>query len=114
MANVIVGEKKVGRPIRFEHWRFEPIFRELVFVAIDQIGMRLQKPHNLKKRIRLKHVVVVKKSDPFPAREIESPIRRSRNAFMFSESCQYDSPVAPGKIRQHPEQIEVRRSIINK
>ena len=39
MTDVIVGEKKVGRPIRFEHRRFEPAVAKLVFVGVNQIGI---------------------------------------------------------------------------
>src|SRR5215468_1472743 len=105
MAHVIVGEKKIGRPIRLEHRRFETRLAELVLVAVNQIGigMRLQNLHNLKERIWLQDIIVIEKSDPLPARERESAIRRSRNASVFSEARQDDPLVAPGKLRQNAQ-----------
>src|SRR5215510_3002351 len=109
MTYVIVREKEIRRPIRFEHRRFESLFAELVFVGVDQIGiaMSLQKFHDLEQRIRLDNVVVVEQSHPFPAGELESPIRRSRNTSVFSETRQGDAPIARGKVRQDAEQIRI-------
>ena len=82
---------------------------KLIFVAVNQIdiGMHLQDAHNLKKRIRLENIIVVKKSDPLSASELESTIRRSGDTSVFSEVCEDDSPVAPRKIRQGAEQVRV-------
>src|SRR5207249_8986304 len=109
MTYVIVREKKIGRPIRLKQRRFKTVFAELVFVGINQIGIgiRLQKLHDLEKCIRFEDIVVVKKSDPLPASQLESPIRRSRNPAMFSETSQDDAPVVCGKPRQCVEQVGI-------
>jgi hypothetical protein len=70
--------------------------------------MHLESPHNLKERIRLEDIIVVKKSDPLSASEIESTIRRSRYTSVFSQVRQHDSPVAPREVRQDAEQVRIR------
>src|SRR4029434_7553086 len=110
MTDVIAGEEEIGRPIRLEHRGFKTIFDELVFIAVNQIdiAMHLQSLHNLKKRIRLEDIIVVKKSDPFPVSELESTIRRSRNACVSSKASQGNPTVAPGNVRQDAKKVGVR------
>ena len=55
MADIIAGEKIVGRPIRFKNGRIEASLSQFVFVRVNHIrvGMVLNPFHVLKKRIRL-------------------------------------------------------------
>src|SRR6266487_5276060 len=86
MANIIVRKEKIGRPIRLKQRSLEAAFAKLVFIRINQIGIRvgLQKFHNLEKRIGFDDVVMIEKRDPLPPGERESLIRCCRNSFMFS------------------------------
>src|SRR5215475_1556290 len=109
MTNIIVGEKKIGRPIRLKQRRFKAVFSELVFIAVNEIGIgiRLQKVHNLKKRIWLEEIIMIEKRDPLSASELECTIRGSRDPSVLSQVRQDDSPVAPRKVRQDAEEIRV-------
>src|SRR6266508_5800893 len=115
MANVIVRKEKIGRPIRLKQRSFEAVFAKLVFIGINQIGIRLglKKFHNLEKRIGFDDVIMIEKSDPLPAGERESLIRCCRNSFMFSRAFQDDTSITSGQQRQRLEQIGVARSIVN-
>src|ERR1700757_156772 len=107
MPNVIVRKEKIGRPIWLKQRSLETVFAELVFIGIYQISIRvsLQKFHNLEKRVGLNDVVMIEKSHPLPAGECQSLIRRCRNAFMFSEVFQYDTPIARREYTQRTEQL---------
>ena len=98
MANVIAGKVKVGRPIWLKQGSLEAVLAELVFIGINQIGirMRLQEFHNLEKRVRLDDVIMIEKSDPLTAGEFQPLIRCCRNAFMLSETFEDDTPIAGG------------------
>src|SRR6266567_994578 len=95
MAQVIVGKKKIWRPIRLKQRRLESIIAELVFVRINKIGIgiHLQELDDVEERIRFEEVVVIEKSDPIPAGERKSLIRCRGNAFVF-KACHNNTPVA--------------------
>src|SRR6266511_4646421 len=115
MANVIVRKEKIGRPIRLKQRSLEAVFAKLVFIRINQIGIRvgLQKFHNLEKRIGFDDVVMIEKTDPLPAGKRESVIRCCRNSFMLSRALQDETPITSGQQRQRLEQIGIARSIVN-
>jgi hypothetical protein len=66
VADVIVGEKEVGRPIRLQQGRVESVLGELVFIAVDEIrfGLRLQQLRGVKERIGFEQIVVIEQRDP--------------------------------------------------
>src|SRR5437016_2412964 len=105
MANVIVGQKKIGRPIRLEEGCLIPSFRQFIFVRINHFGiaMRLQKLRKLKKRVRFDYVVVIEKANPFAPSERESLIRSGRNACVFPDFSDGDAAVACSQSRQSVE-----------
>ena len=115
MANVVVGKEKIGRPIRFKQRCLKAIFAKFVFIGINQIGIRmgLQEFHNLKKRIGFDDIIMIEKSNPFPMGKRESLIRGRRNASMFSETFQDNTPITSGQHGQRSEQIGVARSIVD-
>src|ERR1044072_1910363 len=101
MANVIVRKEKVGRPIWLKQRSLEAVVAKLVFIGINQIGIRvaLQEFHDVEKRVGFDDVIMIEKSDPFPAGKRESLIRCCRDSSMFSEALQGESPVTSGEQR---------------
>ncbi len=76
MADVVAGKKIIRRPIGFKDRRIEALLRELVFIGVNQVGvaMVLEPFDVLEKRIRLEHIIVIEKADPFSFREGETAI----------------------------------------
>src|SRR6202521_4809145 len=74
VAKIIEGEKKIRRPIRFEAGRVETFLGELVFVGINQTGVRmfLEPFHILKKRLGFEQIIVIEKADPIALGESEA------------------------------------------
>src|SRR5216117_850673 len=101
MPQIIAGEEEVGRPIWLKQRGLKASITELVFVGINQVGLRmvLQKFCDVEKRIGFEHVIVIDKSDPLSARECDSMIWRSRDPTVFSEARQYNALVARGDAR---------------
>src|SRR6266513_1458064 len=115
MAKVIVRKEKIGRPIWLKQWSLETVFAELVFIRINQVGIRmgLQKFHNLEKCIGFDDVIMIEKRDPLAAGKRESLIRCCRNSFMFSEALQTDTPISSCQERQRSEQVGLARSVVD-
>ena len=68
MADVVAGKKIVRRPVRLKNGRIEALFRELVFIGVNQVGvsMVLKPLYVLEERIRLEHIIMIEKADPLP------------------------------------------------
>ena len=76
MADVVTGKKIIRRPIWFEDWRIEALFRELVFIGIDHVcvAMILKPFYILKKCVRLENIVVIEEAHPFAFGQGEASI----------------------------------------
>ena len=76
MADVIAGQKIVGRPIRLKNGRIEASLGQFVFVRVNHIrvGMVLNPFYVLKKRIRLEEVIVIEESHPVTPCQRQAPI----------------------------------------
>ena len=62
--------------------------------------MRLQKSHDLEKRVRLDQVIVIEKRDPFAASARQCSIRSRGNTFVFRRPIEDDTLVAGSQGRQ--------------
>ena len=115
MTDVVVGEKKIGRPVRLKQRRLKTIFAQFVFVRVNQIdiGMRLQKLHNLEKSIRLENIIMIEKNDPLAAREGQSSVQCCGDALVALKRCETDPSIPHAQRGQSPQEVGSGRSIVD-
>ena len=82
MADVVTGEKIVRRPVWLENGRVKALFRELVFIGIDQVcvSMILEPLYVVIERIRFENVIVIEKAHPITCRNGETVIGGGGNS----------------------------------
>jgi len=82
VTKIIVGQKEIRRPIGFEEGGVETSFGQLVFVGIDQVGVRIlqQLFHRLEKGIGFQQVVMIEEGHPFTLSCFKSDIGREGDA----------------------------------
>ena len=115
VTNVIVGEKKIGRPIGFEKGRVEADLGQFVFVGINEIGvgMRLEEFRGPIKRVRLEQVVVVEEADPFAGGGLDAEIGSGRNSPWRFESEEMDTPIGSLQAGEHVEGFLFGRPVVD-
>ena len=102
VAEIIVGEQKVRRPIGLELGRGQTFLGDLVFVGKDEIGLRiaLQVLHDLEERVRFEEIVVIEKADPIAPCACSSPeLEAAEMPPVLSRLHKHNSRVATARWR---------------
>src|ERR1043166_877491 len=76
MTNVVVRNKEIRGPIRFEGGYLKTVLRELVFVRVNKIGigMRLKKFDYVKQSVGFNEIIMIEHPTPFSPSHCERSI----------------------------------------
>ena len=115
MARVHARQEIFGGPVRFVEWiAAEPIFIDLVFIAIDPVRgwMLIMSDGDFKQRVFRKLVVMIEQSNELARSNLQRRVRRFRYMAILRAADHFDPAISPLVLFEQSLYMRSARAIV--